>query len=590
MLKSVSCGALNAGHVGQTVTLAGWVHRRRDHGGLVFVDLRDRSGLVQVVFNPAEAPEAHATADSLRNEFVVQIAGDVQRRPAGTENPALPTGEIEVHARHTRILNESKTPPFYINEDVEVDEALRLKYRYLDIRRPKVMANLVLRHRIVKLIRDAMDREGFVEVETPILNKSTPEGARDYLVPSRVHPGEFYALPQSPQQMKQLLMVAGVEKYFQIARCFRDEDLRADRQPEFTQLDVEMSFVEQEDVLSLIERVFTAIVETVRPDKTFPRPFPRLTYAEAMRRFGADRPDLRFGLELVDVADLAAGSEFGVFNTVLEQGGAIKGLRIPGGAAYSRKQVDELAEFVRKHGAKGLVTIAHDEAGLRSPSARYLGEDRMAALADRLQLDAGDLGGIVADAPEITAAALGNLREEIGRRLNLADPHELAFAWIVDFPAFEYRPQEGRWDAVHHPFTSPKTEDIPLLNGEDLGAVRAEQYDLICNGYELGGGSIRITDPALQRKIFQIMGHTEEGVRAQFGHLLTAFEYGAPPHGGIAIGIDRLSMLLADQPNIREVIAFPKTQSATDLLFEAPSPVAPEQLEELHVATVVDAE
>ncbi|MCS6800985.1 MAG: aspartate--tRNA ligase [Chloroflexota bacterium] len=590
MLKSHSCGTLTASHAGQSVTLAGWVHRRRDHGGLIFVDLRDRSGLVQVVFNPAESPEAHAVADRLRNEYVVQIAGEVRRRPAGTENPALATGEVEVHARQARVLNESKTPPFYLNEDVDVDEALRLKYRYLDLRRPKMMANLLLRHRIVKLIRDLMDAEGFIEVETPILTKSTPEGARDFLVPSRLHPGSFYALPQSPQQMKQLLMVAGVEKYFQIARCFRDEDLRADRQLEFTQLDIEMSFVEQEDVISLVERVIVAVARAVRPEKTIPTPFPRLSYAEAMRRFGTDRPDLRFGLELEDLADLAVGSEFGVFNTVLEQGGQIKGLRIPGGAAYSRRQVEELAEIARRYGAKGLVTIARAADGLRSPSARYLGEERMAAIADRLRLVEGDLGAIVADTPEIVATALAHLREEIGRRLGLADRNTLAFCWVVDFPAFEWKPQENRWDAVHHPFTQPKREDLPLLDGEDLSRVRADQYDLICNGYELGGGSIRITDPALQQRIFQIMGNPEETVRRQFGHLLTAFEYGAPPHGGIAIGIDRLTMLLADQPNIREVIAFPKTQSATDLLFEAPSPVDPAQLEELHLRVVLPEE
>jgi aspartyl-tRNA synthetase len=587
MLKSHSCGTLNAAHAGQAVTLAGWVHRRRDHGGLVFVDLRDRSGLVQVVFNPAEAPEAHAVADRVRNEYVLQISGEVQRRPPGTENSTLPTGEIEVHARAATILNESKTPPFYINEDVEVDEALRLKYRYLDLRRPKMMANFILRHRIVKLIRDLMDQEGFIEVETPILNKSTPEGARDFLVPSRIHPGSFYALPQSPQQMKQLLMVAGVEKYFQIARCFRDEDQRADRQLEFTQLDVEMSFVEQEDVIALIERVIATVIRAVRPDKRIPEPFHRLTYAEAMRRFGTDRPDLRFGLELEDLADLAAGSEFGVFNTVLQQGGQIKGLRIPGGAAFSRRQVDELADFARRYGAKGLVTIARDADGLRSPIARYLGDERLVALAERLGLREGDLGGIVADTPEVVATALANLREEIGRRQGLADPKTLALCWIVDFPAFEWKAQENRWDAVHHPFTQPKREDLPLLDGEDLSRVRADQYDLVCNGYELGGGSIRITDPALQRRIFQIMGNSEETVRRQFGHLLGAFEFGAPPHGGIALGIDRLAMLLADQPNIREVIAFPKTQSAMDLLFEAPAPVEPAQLEELHIRVVL---
>ncbi|MFN8534019.1 MAG: aspartate--tRNA ligase [Dehalococcoidia bacterium] len=590
MLKSHLCGALNATTAGETVSLAGWVHRRRDHGGLVFVDLRDRSGIVQVVFNPADSPDAHAIADRVRSEFVLQISGQVQRRPEGTENNNIPTGQIEVHAETAVILNESKTPPFYINEDVDVDEALRLKYRYLDLRRPKMMANLVLRHRLVKMIRDLMDGEGFIEVETPILNKSTPEGARDYLVPSRVHPGSFYALPQSPQQMKQLLMVAGVEKYFQIARCFRDEDLRADRQMEFTQLDVEMSFVEQEDVIGLIERVISTVVAALRPDKTLPSPFPRLSYAEAMRRFGTDRPDLRFGLELVDLGDLATGTDFAVFNNVLDQGGEIRGLRIPGGAALSRRQVDELIELARRYGAKGLVTIAHDEAGLRSPAARFLGEEKMRAILDRVDANAGDLVAIVADTAGVTANTLANLREEIGRRQNLADPATLALCWIVDFPAFEWKPQENRWDAVHHPFTAPKPEDLPLLDGEDLSRVRADQYDLVCNGFELGGGSIRITDPDLQRRIFQIMGNSEETVSRQFGHLLSAFEFGAPPHGGIALGIDRLAMLLSDQPNIREVIAFPKTQSATDLLFDAPAPVEPAQLDELHLRVVAPAQ
>ncbi|MCL6646896.1 MAG: aspartate--tRNA ligase [Chloroflexi bacterium] len=590
MLKSHPCGALTIAEVGQTVTLAGWVHRRRNHGGLIFVDLRDRSGLVQVVFNPAESEAAHATADRLRAEYVVQVTGEVQRRPPGTENPALATGAIEVQAQQLRILAEARTPPIAINEEVEVDEALRLKYRYLDLRRPKMLANFILRHRLVKAIRDLMDQEGFLEIETPILNKSTPEGARDFLVPSRLHPGCFYALPQSPQQMKQLLMVAGIEKYFQIARCFRDEDLRADRQPEFTQLDIEMSFVEQEDVLQLAERVITAAVRRVCPQKRLLSPFPRLSYAEALRRFGSDRPDLRFGLELVDVSDLAVGSEFGVFSTALAEGGVVWGLKVPGGAAFSRKHVDELAEIARRAGARGLVTLVREAEGLRSPSARYLGEGRMAALAERLALAPGDLAGMVAAPLEVAAAALGSLRSELGRRLGLADPRTLAFCWVVDFPAFEWKEQEQRWDAVHHPFTAPKPEDLPLLEGEDLSRVRAAQYDLVCNGHELGGGSIRITDPELQRRIFRIMGNSEETVRRQFGHLLTAFEYGVPPHGGIAIGIDRLTMLLADAPNIREVIAFPKTQSGTDLLFEAPAPVDPAQLEELHIRLAVPEE
>ncbi|MCS7002951.1 MAG: aspartate--tRNA ligase, partial [Dehalococcoidia bacterium] len=413
MLKTHPCGALTAANAGETVTLAGWVHRRRDHGGLIFIDLRDRSGLVQIVVNPQEAPEAHAIANRVRNEYVVQVVGVVERRPIGTTNPHLATGDIEVRVNALRVLNESKTPPFYINEDSDVDETLRLKYRYLDLRRPRMTANLVLRHRMIKTIRDLLDREGFIEVETPILNKSTPEGARDFLVPSRLHPGRFYALPQSPQQMKQLLMVAGVEKYFQIARCFRDEDLRADRQLEFTQLDLEMSFVTPDDVMSLVERVVTQVIEHLRPDKSFPKPFPRIPYREAMERFGADRPDMRFGLELVDVADIAVGGEFAVFNSVVASGGRIKGLRIPGGAAFSRRQVDELTEFARSKGAKGLVTIQRDATGYRSPSARYLGEERMAALCERIGVEVGDMCGIIADTEAVTHAALAELREEV---------------------------------------------------------------------------------------------------------------------------------------------------------------------------------
>ena len=592
MLKNASCGLLRKEDIGKVVTLAGWVHRRRDHGSLIFIDLRDRKGLVQVVFNPELALQAHKEAESLRNEWVVQVTGEVTARPKGTENPRLSTGEIEVIVQEAQVLNASKTPPFYINEETEVEESLRLKYRYLDLRKPRMRDNLILRHKVVKFIRDFLDARDFLEIETPILIKSTPEGARDYLVPSRLYPGQFYALPQSPQQLKQLLMVSGIERYFQIARCFRDEDLRADRQPEHTQLDLEMSFVEQDDVLDLIEELFASLVETLTPEKRMLKPFPRMTHSETMERYGTDKPDLRFGLEMADLSEVAARSQFKVFQSVLSQGGIVKGFKAPGCASYSRRQLEELTEFVKARGAQGLVTLALIGDGgvidnltqeqVRSVLAQHVSLEDVKEMARRLDASMGDLLLIVAGPPKVANLALSHLRHEMGQRLELADPNLLAFAFVVDFPLVEWDEQEQRWDPSHHPFTMPCASDVDLLESEP-GKVKAHCYDLVCNGSELASGSIRVHQRDLQERIFRVLGYSEEEVQARFGHLLEAFEYGAPPHGGIAPGIDRLVMILRGEDSIREVIAFPKTQSAVDPLFEAPSPVSEAQLKELHI-------
>ncbi len=593
MLKSHSCGGLNKKYVGVKVTLAGWVDRRRDHGGLIFIDLRDREGIVQVVFNPEVSKPCHEIASEMRNEYVVKVSGEVTPRLPGTENPKLATGDIEVIAHSVAILNPSKTPPFYINEDVEVvEESLRLKYRYLDLRRPRMKENLLLRHRVVKFIRDFLDAKGFIEVETPILIKSTPEGARDYLVPSRLHPGKFYALPQSPQQLKQLLMVAGVEKYFQIARCFRDEDTRADRQPEFTQLDLEMSFVDEGDILKLIEELFISIVEIIKPEMHLIRPFPRLSYTEAMARYGTDKPDLRFGMEIRDLTDIAAQSNFSIFRSVISEEGRVKGICVSGSATYTRQQLEELNRLAQRLGAKGLTTIAlgtsEDSLSsltmevVRSVAAKFLTLDQVKEMAARLAAKAGDLLLIVAGKPELVDMVLGELRQEMGRRLKLADPNMLAFAFIVDFPLLQRSEESGRWGPMHHPFTAPQDEDAPLLDTSPE-KVRGRHYDMICNGYEIGGGSIRIYTAELQRKMFRLLGYSDKEIDGQFGHLLEAFDYGAPPHGGIALGIDRIVMLLAGEETIREVIAFPKNQSAADLTFNAPSTVTEEQLAELHL-------
>jgi len=592
LLKTYSCGELNKEKVGAEVTLAGWVNRRRDHGGLIFIDLRDKEGIVQVVFNPDSSNQCHEIASEMRNEYVIRITGEVALRPTGTENPKLSTGDIEVLARNTEILNPSKTPPFYINEEAEVDENLRLRYRYLDLRRARMQKILLLRYQVVKFMRDFLDARGFIEVETPILIKSTPEGARDYLVPSRLRPGKFYALPQSPQQLKQLLMVAGVEKYFQIARCFRDEDTRADRQPEFTQLDLEMSFVEEKDIINLVEELFTTMVEAVKPELRLIKPFPRLSYAEVMERYGTDKPDLRFGLEIGDLSDIVAQSSFSIFSSAIASGGKVKGICAPGCADYTRSQLDELNKLVQSLGAEGLLTMSLGTSDgslndltiemVRSVAAKFLTLDQIKEIARRLKAKLGDLLLIVAGKPKVVNTALAELRREMGHRLGLADSDLLAFAFIVDFPLLELNKKTDQWEPMHHPFTAPRDDDIQLLDSAPE-KVRAKHYDMICNGYEVAGGSLRIYTSRLQMKIFNLLGYSDEEAEKRFGHLLEAFDYGAPPHGGIAPGIDRIVMLLAGEENIREVIAFPKTQEAVDLTFDAPSSVTEEQLAELHL-------
>ena len=588
MLKSQNCGDLGIDHVGQRVRLAGWVNRRRDHGGLVFIDLRDRAGVVQVVANPDVDRESHAAAQEVRNEYVLQVEGRVRQRPEGLVNPDIPSGQIEVVLDKLEVLNPAKTPPFYIYDDKPVDESLRLQYRYLDLRRQRMQRNLLLRHRVVKTIRDFLDDRGFIEVETPMLFKSTPEGARDYLVPSRLYPGHFYALPQSPQQLKQLLMVAGYERYYQIARCFRDEDQRGDRQPEFTQLDLEMSFVEREDVLSLTEALMIAIVEECSECDLLTKPFPRLSYGQAMDRFGTDRPDLRFGMELVDVSDAVAASEFRIFSGVVAAGGRVKGIRVPGCADYSRAQIDQLTELVRQKGAKGLAWLVLDgREEIRSSFAKYLTNREVAEVIERLEGGPGDLLLLVADEPDVANTALGALRLELAGWLGLRKSTDttMALCWVIDFPLFQWDEEEERWDPSHHLFTAPMPEDGDLLE-TDPGAARGQQYDLVCNGEEIAGGSIRIHQREIQERIFELIGLDPAEAKERFGHMLEAFEYGTPPHGGIAPGIDRLVMLLAGEPNIREVIAFPKTQQAKDLMAGAPSPVEQEQLDELHLRIV----
>ncbi len=585
MLKTHNCGELRAEHAGQQVTLAGWVHRWRDQGGLVFWDLRDRWGVTQVTINQQTSPAAHAIAKEARVEWVMQVTGTVIRRPEGMENPNLPTGDIELDATEVKILNRAKTPPFYINKDERVDEAVRMRYRYMDLRRPNMQRNIILRHNVVRFIRNYLSEKGFVEIETPILFKTTPEGARDYLVPSRVHPGQFYALPQSPQQLKQLLMVAGYERYFQIARCFRDEDQRGDRQPEFTQLDMEMSFVERDDVLNLVEDMFTRVVEEVTDRELLTKPFPRLSYKDALLRYGTDKPDLRYGLEIVDISDIAGASEFRAFSETVKAGNPVRGICVPGCGSYSRKQLGELEEFAKSAGAKGLAWMAVEdnaESPVRSSIAKFFTADQLHTIVERMGAKPGDLLLLVADTAKIVCQVLDSLRREMAERLNLADPQKLAFCWVIDFPLFEWNEDEQRWDPSHHLFTSPMAEDLPMLESEP-GKVRGQQYDLACNGYELAGGSIRIHDRAVQEKIFGLIGLDVEVAKERFGHMLEAFEFGTPPHGGIAPGIDRLVMLLAGQPNIREVIAFPKTQQAADLMAGAPSEAEPKQLEELHI-------
>ncbi|MBV9258158.1 MAG: aspartate--tRNA ligase [Ktedonobacteraceae bacterium] len=582
--RTYTCGELNIDAVGQQVTLAGWVNRRRDHGGLIFLDLRDRYGLTQIVCDPERSPAAHRVASELRSEYVVQVSGTVVRRLPGTENPHLSTGAIEVVAEYVEILNPSRTTPFPINsEAIQVDEALRLKYRYLDLRRPKMRDNILLRHRVVKAIRDYLDERGFLEIETPILMKSTPEGARDYLVPSRLYAGEFYALPQSPQQLKQLLMVAGMDRYFQIARCFRDEDQRSDRQPEFTQLDLEMAFVSEDDVMSLIEDMLIFLIEKTTKKRIKERPFPRLRYKDVMDRYGTDHPDLRFDLPLVEISDLATAGNFGVFRSALAQQGMVKGIRVPGAGGYSRKEVDELTDFARSLGAKGLVSLAiHDNGEIRSPLPKFMSSEEVQTIIDRLEGKPGDLLLFVADSAKVCNDVLFRLRVKLAERLKLIDPEEMALCWVVDFPLLHYDEEGKRYDAEHNPFSGMDEAHIERLDTDPLN-IRAKQYDIICDGYEIGGGSVRINVAELQRKVFSLMNMNDEQIHEQFGHMLEAFEYGAPPHGGIALGLDRLVMLLTNEESIREVIAFPKTQSAQDLLLGAPSSVDDKQLQELHL-------
>ncbi|MFE8703499.1 aspartate--tRNA ligase [Cytobacillus sp. FJAT-54145] len=581
--RTYFCGEVPAQAIGEKVSLKGWVQKRRDLGGLIFIDLRDRTGIVQVVFNPEVSGEALATAEKIRNEYVLHVEGTVIAREEGTVNENLKTGSIEIKAESVTIINEAKTPPIMIADKTDVSEDVRLKYRYLDLRRPVMFETFKMRHKVTKVMRDFLDREGFLDVETPILTKSTPEGARDYLVPSRVHPGEFYALPQSPQIFKQLLMVGGFERYYQIARCFRDEDLRADRQPEFTQVDIETSFMSQDDIIALMEDMMKEMMKEVK-DLDVQIPFPRMPYQEAMARYGSDKPDTRFGMELVDLSEVVKDSSFKVFAGAVSSGGQVKAINVKNAASkYSRKDIDALTEFVARYGAKGLAWLKAEEEGLKGPISKFITDEEQSGITAALSVEQGDLILFVADKTNVVADALGALRLKLGKELELIDQSKFNFLWVTDWPLLEYGEEEGRYYAAHHPFTMPVREDLPLLDS-DPGAVRAQAYDLVLNGYELGGGSLRIFERSVQEKMFSVLGFTEEEAREQFGFLLEAFEYGTPPHGGIALGLDRLVMLLAGRTNLRDTIAFPKTASASCLLTEAPGEVSEAQLVELNLS------
>jgi aspartyl-tRNA synthetase len=578
------CGNVNDGLIGRRVKVAGWVHRRRDHGGLVFIDLRDRTGLVQLVVEAEKDPALHASAQDVRNEYVLSGAGTVVARSPERINPNLATGKVEITLDELRILAAAETPPFYPEDDVEVDETLRLRYRYIDLRRPRMFHNLLLRHQVVQAVRRHLGDQGFIDVETPILTKSTPEGARDFLVPSRLQPGEFYALPQSPQLFKQLLMISGFERYYQIARAFRDEDLRADRQPEHTQIDIEMSFIDEADIQGVVEGMFAAAFKETL-DVDLPRPFPRLTYADAMARYGSDKPDLRFGMEIVDVSDFAGTTDFRVFSEAVAQGGVVRGIRAEGAADFSRKDVDDLAAEAAVFGAQGLLPVwLENEGGLRTPLLKVLGEQQTRALAGRLDGKPGDLLLFVADRKEVVEPSLGALRLALAARLGI-ERSGWAFSWVVDFPMFEYDAKEKRLKAQHHPFTKPRLERLDDLKERPL-ELGTYAYDLVLNGVELGSGSIRIADPRLQEAVFEALGLDEEQIKVKFGFLVEAMDYGIPPHGGIGLGLDRIVMLIAGESSIREVIAFPKTQSGSCPLTDAPSRVSPDQLRELRIRTV----
>ncbi|MCH2310097.1 MAG: aspartate--tRNA ligase [SAR202 cluster bacterium] len=595
MLKTINCGEIRSTNVSQIISVAGWVHRRRDHGNLIFIDLRDRSGIVQIVFTPEISHSDNEIAESLRNEWVIQVKGKVLSRDDQAINPELSTGEIEIFADEITVLNESFTPPFYVNEESDVDENLRLKFRYVDLRREGMKNALIIRHKVVKYIRDFLDSEDFIEIETPILIKSTPEGARDHVVPSRLYPGTFYALPQSPQQLKQLLMVGGIEKYFQIARCFRDEDSRSDRQPEFTQLDLEMSFVSQEDVLRLTEKLFTQMITEILPEKNIPSPFPRITHKEAMDSYGIDRPDLRFGMKMHDLSDTFKTLDFKVFQNVISSDGIIKGFSVPQAFEFTRKEIDDLTEFVKSRGASGLISIGIDPNAksisdfemdqIKSNILRFLDKDHIESTLNITDSSPGDLVFIIAGDVDSTNASLAALRHLMGEKMNLIAPNDLALAFVTDFPLFDWDKEEKKWKASHHAFCLPKDGYTEFLDS-DPGKVIAQSYDLICNGLEMASGSIRVHHRDLQEKIFEVLGYSIEDVSERFSQLLDALEYGAPPHGGIAPGIDRLVMVLLGKDSIRDVIAFPKTQSQMDPLFGAPSAIEDDQLRELNIALI----